>query len=56
MLLKAVTLFLVFMVVMASVYKLLGRKQQARSIDTLRCPRCKKIKLSRGPCPCPPSR
>ena len=56
MLLKAVALFLVFMVVMASIHRFMGRKSRPPGIDSLRCPRCKKIKLSPGPCPCPPSR
>jgi hypothetical protein len=56
MLLKAVALFLVFMVVMASIHRFTGRKSRQLGIDNLRCPRCKKIRLSRGPCPCSPSR
>jgi hypothetical protein len=52
MLLKVVALFLVFMVVMASLQKLLGRNRGPKGIDRLRCPRCKRIKVSRGPCSC----
>lgn len=50
--LKVVALFLVFMVVMASLQKLLGRNRGPKGIDRLRCPRCKRIKVSRGPCSC----
>jgi len=54
MLLKIVALFLVFMVVMASVQKLLGRGQPSkhRALDRLRCPTCKRIQIAANPGPC----
>lgn len=54
MLLKVVALFLVFMVVMASVQKLLGlgKPPGRKAIDRLRCARCKRIRISQNPAPC----
>lgn len=52
MLLKIVTLFLVFMVVMASIHRWIGRRAERRSIDLLRCPACKGIRTGTGPCRC----
>lgn len=52
MLIKIVTLFLVFIVVMASVQRWLGRRPNRRSIDLLRCPRCKRIRTGTQPCSC----
>lgn len=54
MLLKVVALFLVFMVVMASVQKLLrlGKPPRRKAIDRLRCPTCKRIQISANPGPC----
>lgn len=54
MLLKIVALFLVFMVVMASVQKLLrrGKPPRGTAIDRLRCPACKRIRVSASPGPC----
>lgn len=54
MLLKIVALFLVFMVVMASVQKLLGRGKPPgqRALDRLRCRACKRIQIAANPAPC----
>ena len=59
MLLKIVALFLIFMLVMASVQKFLrgggrglpgGRKRNA--LDRLRCPKCRRIQIAEKPGPC----
>ncbi|MFN3954593.1 MAG: hypothetical protein ACK4LQ_09075 [Pararhodobacter sp.] len=54
MLLKVVALFLVFIVVMASVQKLLrgGAARRRPMIDRLRCPTCKRIQIAERPAPC----
>lgn len=53
MLLRVVVLFLIFMLVMASVQKLLGVRRERRSaMDRLRCPRCKRIQISAAGGPC----
>jgi cytochrome c-type biogenesis protein CcmH/NrfF len=54
MLLKIVTLFLIFMIVMGAVQKLLrGRtERQRKAIDRLRCPVCRRIEIARNPSPC----
>lgn len=54
MLLKVVALFLVFMVVMASLQKLLrlGKPPKQKAIDRLRCPKCRRIQISANPGPC----
>lgn len=54
MLLKVVALFLVFMIVMASVQKFLrrGKPPKARAMDRLRCPTCKRIQIAVNPGPC----
>jgi len=54
MLLKIVALFLVFMVVMASLQKLLrlGKPPRRKAIDRLRCPTCRRIQISANPSPC----
>lgn len=54
MLLKVVALFLVFILVMASVQKLLrgGRAPKRPMIDRLRCPACKRIQFAEKPAPC----
>ncbi|MGH1454596.1 MAG: hypothetical protein ACRBBV_15630 [Paracoccaceae bacterium] len=50
MLIKAVTLFLLFMGVMAMFgkWKFPGQKK----LDAARCPRCKRLRIGKGPCPC----
>jgi hypothetical protein len=58
MLLKVVALFLIFMIVMASVQKFLrggktlpgGRKRTA--LDRLRCAKCRRILIAEKPGPC----
>lgn len=58
MLLKIVALFLVFMLVMASVQKLLRRGGRLdgppgrKAIDKLRCPTCRRIRVSENAAPC----
>jgi len=54
MLLKVVALFLVFMVVMASLQKVLGlgKPPGRKAIDRLRCPKCRRIRISQSPSPC----
>jgi len=54
MLLKIVTLFLIFMIVMGAVQKLLrGRSErQRKAIDRLRCPVCRRIEIAANPSPC----
>lgn len=54
MLLKVVALFLIFMIVMASVQKLLrlGKPPKHKAIDRLRCPKCKRIQICANPGPC----
>jgi hypothetical protein len=54
MLLKIVSIFLIFMIVMGAVQKLLrGRREgQRKAIDQLRCPQCKRIQISSAPAPC----
>jgi hypothetical protein len=58
MLLKVVALFLVFMIVMASVQKLLrGGKElpgsrKRKALDRLRCPKCRRIQIAEKPGPC----
>jgi len=54
MLLKIVSLFLIFMIVMGAVQKLLrGRSEhQRKAIDRLRCPVCKRIQIAQNPAPC----
>ncbi|KPQ06716.1 MAG: Cytochrome C biogenesis protein [Rhodobacteraceae bacterium HLUCCA12] len=54
MLLKIVALFLVFMVVMASLQKFLrlGKPPRHKAIDRLRCPKCKRIRVSQSAAPC----
>jgi hypothetical protein len=53
MLLKIVSIFLIFMIVMGAVQKLLrGRSEgSARRSTSLRCPQCKRIQI-RAPAPC----
>jgi hypothetical protein len=54
MLLKIVSLFLIFMIVMGAVQKLLrGRTEtQRKAIDRLRCPVCKRIQIAQNPARC----
>jgi hypothetical protein len=58
MLLKVVALFLVFMVVMASVQKffrggrLPGTGSKRTALDKLRCAKCRRIQISNSPGPC----
>jgi len=54
MLLKIVSIFLIFMIVMGAVQKLLrGRSERQRKvIDQLRCPVCKRIQIAQSPRPC----
>jgi len=57
MLLKIVSLFLVFMVVMASVQKLIRGKslpgaRKRGTLDRLRCATCKRILIAEKPGPC----
>ncbi len=58
MLLKIVSLFLVFIVVMASLQKFLrpgnrlGGAGGRKGIDRLRCATCKRIHVSENPAPC----
>jgi len=53
-LLKVVALFLVFMLVMASVQKLLrgGKGRDRKAIDRLRCPKCSRIRITAGNTAC----
>ena len=55
MLIRAVLLFLLFMVVLGMVQKALrpkGRLSQRSALDRLRCPVCKRVHLggAQGPC------
>ncbi|MCC6002669.1 MAG: hypothetical protein JJU19_17695 [Pararhodobacter sp.] len=54
MLLKVVSIFLIFMLVMASVQKLfgLGRPPGRTALDRLRCPNCKRVNMGGKPAPC----
>ncbi len=57
MLLKVVALFLVFMIVMASIQKLLRGKslpgaRKRGALDRLRCPKCRRIQIAENPGPC----
>ncbi len=50
MLVKAVTLFLIFMAVLAMFgrLRLPGRKR----LETARCPECGRLRIGKGPCAC----
>lgn len=54
MLLKIVSIFLIFMIVMGAIQKVLrGRgERQRKAIDRLRCPACKRIQIAANPAPC----
>jgi hypothetical protein len=58
MLLKVVALFLIFMLVMASVQKLFrggrlpGPGHKRSALDKLRCATCRRIQISANPGPC----
>lgn len=54
MLLKVVSIFLIFMLVMASLQKLLrlGRPPGRTALDRLRCPTCKRVNMGGTPTPC----
>jgi hypothetical protein len=58
MLLKVVALFLIFMLVMASVQKVFrgtrlpGAGGKRSALDKLRCARCRRIQISNAPGPC----
>jgi hypothetical protein len=58
MLLKAVALFLIFMLVMASVQKVFrgprlpGKRGKRTALDKLRCAKCRRILISNSPGPC----
>ena len=54
MLLKVISLFLVFMLVMGALHKFfrLGKPPERKALDRLRCPRCRRINLTVSPGPC----
>lgn len=47
---KIVTLFLVFMGVLAMFGKL--RYPGQKQLQSLKCPKCGRFKIGKGPCPC----
>ena len=50
MLSKIVVLFLVFMAVLAMFGRL--RYPGQKKINAMRCPKCKKFRIGKGPCDC----
>lgn len=53
MILRAVILFLLFIVIMAMLQKALtGRRSRLTSMDRLRCPDCRRVNLSTKPTRC----
>lgn len=57
MILRAIILFLLFIMIMAMIQKALrpgkrGSQSAPKALDRLRCPTCKRINYSDNPAPC----
>jgi hypothetical protein len=50
MLIKAVTIFLVFIAVLAMFGRL--RLPGAKRLSAMRCPKCGRLRIGKGPCSC----